>query len=129
MDPSARRVRGRVGDRDAAALTTDHRSLFAGWLGDRALVSRVVDDTPRTLVVDLATGEQRLAHDDEMWRPTVGPGRRMAAWWDGTVRRSEDGTAWLPERGRLVLGEWKDADGADVQVVADGPLTDWDLPM
>lgn len=116
----------RVGDREARAVTVDHGSLFSGWLGARPLVSRVVDGSPRTFVLDLATGTQRLAHDDPMWRPTVAPGHRVATWWDGTVRRSDDGKAWQPDHGRLVLGAWPDG-GSETQVLADGPISDWDV--
>jgi WD40-like Beta Propeller Repeat len=116
----------RVGDRQAKAVTSDHGSLFSGWLGDRALVSRVVDGSPRTVVLDLSTGSERPARSDSMWRPTVGPGRQMAAWWDGTVRSSDGGETWVPDAGQLVLGAWPDDNGG-VQVLADGPLTDWDV--
>ena len=61
-----------------------------------------------------------------MWRPTVGPGRETAAWWDGTVRLADDGKTWVPDRGKLVLGDWPNG-GADTQVLADGSLTDWDV--
>ena len=77
----ARRYVWHVGDREANAVTTDHGSQLAGWLGGRLLVSRVVDGTPRTSVLDLSDNSQRFVHDGAMWRPTVGPGRKTAAWW------------------------------------------------
>ena len=89
------------------------------------MVSRVVDGSPRTFILDLDARSQRLAHDGAMWRPSVGPGRRTAIWWDGTVKRSDDGMFWVPDTGRLVLGEWPDAAGG-AQVLADGPISDWD---
>ncbi len=36
-----------VGDAGARAVTTDHASVFSGWLDERLLVSRVVDGSPR----------------------------------------------------------------------------------
>jgi hypothetical protein len=114
-----------TGDRDARAVTDDHASLLAGWLGRQLLVSRLVDGTPRTFVLNPSTGVERSAHEDSMWLPTVGPGRRTAAWWDGTVRRTDDGLAWTPDTGSLVLASWPD--GKVQQVLADGPLTDWDV--
>lgn len=115
----------RVGDRLAKAVTTDHGSQLAGWLGERLLVSRVVDGKAHTSILDLGDGSQRQAGDGAMWRPTVGPGRRTAAWWDGSVRLADDDT-WVPDHGRLVLGAWPDG-AADDQVLAEGPITDWDV--
>ena len=115
----------RVGDRLAKAVTTDHGSQLAGWIGERLLISRVVDGRPQTSILDLTDGSRRQAGDGTMWRPTVGPGRRMAIWWEGTVKRADDGITWVPDRGRLVLGTWPD--GGDSQVLADGAVTDWDV--
>ena len=75
-----------------SAVTTDHGSQLAGWIGGRLLVSRVVDGTPRTSVLDLSDNSQRSVHDGAMWRPTVGPGRKTAAWWDG-IRHARRTTA------------------------------------
>ena len=116
----------RVGDRLARAVTLDHDSQLAGWIGDRLLVSRVVDGAPRTAVLNLPDKSQRSVGDGAMWRPTVGPGRRTAAWWDGTVRRADDGVTWVPGKGRLILGAWPDG-GDNGQVLADGPISDWDV--
>ena len=60
-----------------------------------------------------------------MWRPTVGPRREMAIWWEGSVKQADDGITWVPDRGRLLLGTWPDL--ADSQVLADGAVTDWDV--
>jgi hypothetical protein len=38
----------RVGDAEAVPVTTDHRSVFAGWLGGQALGSRAVAVVPQT---------------------------------------------------------------------------------
>ena len=116
----------RVGDKRAKAVTGDHDAQLAGWIGARLLVSRIVDGKPRTAILDLADDTERAAGDGAMWRPTVGPGRDTAAWWNGTVRLADDGRTWVPDRGKLVLGDWPNG-GADTQVLADGSLTDWDV--
>ena len=116
----------RVGDRKAKAVTAEHDAQLAGWIGDRLLVSRVVDGEPSTAILDLADDTERLAGDGAMWRPTMGPERKVAAWWDGTVRLADDGMTWVPDRGRLVLGDWPNG-GADAQVLAERGVTDWDV--
>ncbi len=116
----------RVGDRRAKAVTSGHDAQLAGWIGERLLVSRVIDGKPRTAILDIGSGAERAAGDGAMWRPTVGPDRDTAAWWDGTVRLDDDGRTWVPDRGRLVLGDWPNG-GADAQVLADGSITDWDV--
>jgi hypothetical protein len=115
-----------VGDREANAVTTDHGSQLAGWIGGRLLVSHVADGTPRTTILDLSDNSQRSVHDGAMWRPTVGPGRKTAAWWDGTMTRADDGVTWVPKNGSLILGAWPDG-GGDPQVLAEGPISDWDV--
>jgi len=114
------------GDSRATAVTTDGDSQFAGWLGDELLVSRVVGGEPRTLILSLATGDERAARQGPMWRPTVDADAGAAAWWDGTVRASEDGLSWLPDEGRLVLERWPGG-GADPQVLAETGITDWQV--
>ncbi len=114
------------GQTTATAVTTDHESVFAGWLGDRILVSRVVDGLPVTVTLDLGSGDEQVVGGDTMWRPTVARDARVAAWWDGTVKLADDGFTWLPDTGRLILAPWP-AGGADAQVLATGPMTDWEV--
>jgi hypothetical protein len=115
----------RVGDRKAKAVTDEHDAQLAGWIGDRLLVSRVVDGEPTTAILDLADDTERVAGDGAMWRPTMGP-RKVAAWWDGTVRLADDGMTWVPDRGRLILGDWANG-AADAQVLTQRAVTDWDV--
>jgi hypothetical protein len=115
-----------VGDRKAKAVTAEHDAQLAGWIGERLLVSRVVDGEPSTAILDLADDTERLVGDGPMWRPTMGPERNVAAWWDGTVRRADDGTTWVPDRGQLILGDWPGG-AADAQVLAGRGITDWDI--
>ena len=114
----------KVGDERALAVTDDHRSVFAGWLGKRLLVSRVRGDEARTVELTLADGGSEAVYDGPMWRPTVGPGATSGVWWDGTVRAAADDTGWLPDQGELVLGSWP-ADASSKQVLGGQDLTDW----
>jgi hypothetical protein len=114
----------KVGDERALAVTDDHRSMFAGWLGKRLLVSRVRGDEARTVELTLSSGKADSAYDGPMWRPTVGPAGTSGVWWDGTISGGADGTAWLPDRGELVLGAWP-ADGTTKQVLGGRGLVDW----
>jgi hypothetical protein len=112
-------------DTVARPVTTDHGSLFSSWLGDQLIVSRVVDGTPTTMLVDPVTGSEQAAPADGMWRPTVGPNQQSGVWWDGTIKPTEDGFSWTPADGRLVLGSWPD--GKDTQVLSEGNVTDWQV--
>ena len=113
-----------VGDPKAHAVTTDHSSLFAGWLGADALVNRVTADGARTSVLSLKTGDETPAHDGAMWRPAVDPDGTMGVWWDGTVAATGNGLGWAPKSGRLVLEPWPAGD-AEPQVLATTGLSDW----
>ena len=113
-----------VGEPKALAVTTDHSSLFAGWLGADALVSRVTDDGARTSVLSLKTGDETAAHDGAMWRPAVDPDATMGVWWDGTVAATGNGLGWAPKSGRLVLEPWPAGD-VEPQVLATTGLSDW----
>ena len=115
-----------AGDAKAVAITTDHRSVFAGWLGDKVLVSRVTDGVPTTAILDRSTNEEQPVGNDTMWRPTVSPDERVAAWWDGTVKLGTDGITWVPDQGRLILAPWPDA-GQDAQVLTEGPISGWEV--
>jgi hypothetical protein len=114
----------RVGDAKALAVTTDHRSAFASWVGGLAIGSRpdplltVVDGLaspapdvqPITFSIDPTTGvETQLAVRG--WRPAVAPTGDRAVVWKGSVSVSEDGTTVTPAVGGLVVADWSpDAD-------------------
>lgn len=131
---SARPVDGSTGpdvyvwqitDTVAHAVTTDHASLFSSWLGDQLLVSRVVDGSASTTLIDPATASEQPVPADGAWRPTVAPDGQSGVWWDGQLTPTEDGFSWTPGEGRLVLGSWPE--GKDIQVLATGALTDWQV--
>jgi hypothetical protein len=132
----------RVGEQVARAVTDDGGSVFADWIGDRLVVSRVVSpgsspepaqaESPVTVVLDPGTGEETRVPVAAMWRPAVDPMGRIAVWWDGTVERTVDGHGWRPRSGNLVMGPWPDDDavptgraGRGDLVLASGPVTDW----
>ena len=114
------------GDARAIAVTTDHMSVFNGWLGNRLLISRIVDGNPATVILDLETGGEEEVGDASMWRPAISPDGQVAAWWDGTLKPVDDGQTWAPDKGKLVLAPWPKA-GAENQVLADGPINDWEV--
>jgi hypothetical protein len=115
-----------VGESMASAVTTDHGSVFAGWIGGNLLASRVVAGTPVTMLISPATGTATRVGSQPMWLPTVAPGADVAIWWDGSVRHGPDGRTWIPDTGRLILAPWPD-DGGAVQVLAPAPLADWEV--
>jgi hypothetical protein len=104
----------RPGDAKATAITTDHRSMFSGWLGTRILGSRGVETpdprklAPQAFLIEPATRvETALAA--HIWRPSVDPLRRVAVYWDGSLDLDATGTELRPADGHLVLGGWTGA--------------------
>ena len=96
----------------ARPVTTDHDSLFAAWIGNSLLASRVVGGTATTTLLNPSTGAEVPVAAGSAWRPAPGPGETTAVWWDGTIGRSSDGFGWVPGSGRLVLGAWPTAAAA-----------------
>jgi len=114
----------KVGDARALAITDDQRSVFAGWLGKRPLVSRVRGTEARTVALSLSDGTADAVYDGAMWRPTVAPDGTAGVWWDGSIRPAADESGWLPDRGELVLGTWP-ADDSTKQILGGNELNDW----
>lgn len=128
----------RRGDETARALTSDHRSIFASWLGDSILGSRaaqpLVDGqndavaAPTTFIIDPATGVE-TARRDAGWRPVVDPTERYVISWNGTVSVTGGGLDWRPASGALELRAWS-ASGKDAspgEVLSTGPVADFDV--
>lgn len=113
----------RVGDDQAVRLTQDHRSYFASWAVDRIVISRLPADhagdtaagtrpvDALTVVVDLATGQQRVANGPSLWLPTVDPLGRYAVAWVGRLRT--DGRQVTPRAGGLYFVDWTTVDPFD----------------
>ena len=117
-----------VGDAGARAVTTDHASVFSGWLGERLLVSRVVDGKPETALMNLGGGTETAVGTGSTWRPAVSPNHKAAVWWDGTLKLADDGVTPVPGAGRLVLGSWPAGKvAAESQVLHTGALSDWEV--
>lgn len=108
----------RVGEKKAVRLTQDHRSYFASWAEERIVISRIPTAAAggtaagpvdaRTIVMDLATGEERAATGPSMWLPTVDPLGRYAVAWVGRLR--SDGHQVTPRVGGLYLVDWTQID-------------------
>ena len=102
----------RVGESAAAAVTTDHRSVFGSWSEDLVVGSTAVTDeagvtTPSAFVLDPATGELRLLVEaGPAWRPVVDPTGWNAVYWRGTLAPTADGLGWTAADGALVVGTW-----------------------
>ena len=119
----------RVGERHAERLTSDHGSVFSGWLGNTILASGArfreesgtdgqgavpeADADPatvvaRSLLVEPGTGSTTEIARNDVWRPVVDPTGRVAVYWAGTLRWSDDARSWEPAAGELVVAGWKD---------------------
>jgi len=139
-----------AGDTLARAMTKDHRSVFAGWLGDTILGSRVVEETPaaegeapsadpsassgpvsstptnvplrpEAFLLDPTTGEATPIAGRRVWRPSADPTGMLAVYWDGSLEVDESG-AWQTVRGRLVVGPWSG-------LATEPPSDDADTPV
>jgi hypothetical protein len=108
----------------ALRVTTDHRSVFAGWQSGDLVVSRVGGRDGTSWIVDPADGSERGPVSDG-WLPTISPNRQAAVWWDGDVRFGRDGVTPRTGTGSLVLGPWG-RDG-ETQQIAEGPLDGWSV--
>ena len=133
----------RTGTDTAEPVTTDHASVFSDWVEDQLLVSREDPDgdpitgaqgvVPESILLDPITGRERRISNDPMFRPTVSPTGRNAVWWQGAIQPGPDGMGWEPRTGRLLLGRWQqpgakpsEDPGANADVLASGPVPDWD---
>jgi hypothetical protein len=128
----------RVGDPSARAVTTDHASVFASWVGTRMLGSRpdangaVTGEVSATsFFIDPADGtETPIA--GALWRPVVDPNDRWSVSWEGTVKLADDGLTVVPATGSLVLRPFVADVGPDLSVatpvvVADGASPEFDV--
>jgi hypothetical protein len=133
----------RNGEERAQAVTTDHRSFFSAWLGDRLVISSAAafrsspgqpELIPSSYLVDPATGHRTEMVDTNLWRPVADPEQRWTVGWDGTIRATADGSSIEPAAGRLVLRPWGGRlveGGAPLpttatKVLAMGDIHDWD---
>jgi hypothetical protein len=126
----------RVGSDHAVRVTDDGASYFASWTANEMVVSRPAETTrpgpdPVSLRIDPANGDERRAGD--AWRPAVDPTGKRAIVWVGSLKRSDDGLGWVPDKGTLELRSWS-GDGAGRargserdRVVTDAAPRDFDV--
>ncbi|HET9083609.1 MAG TPA: zf-HC2 domain-containing protein [Candidatus Limnocylindrales bacterium] len=126
----------RVGSAKAVRVTDDGASYFASWSDNDMIVSRPTDPSaaksdPASVRVDPANGNERDAGDG--WRPAVDPTGKRAIVWVGTLKVADDGSGWVPDKGRLELRSWS-RDGAGRsqgserdRVVTDSAPRDFDV--
>jgi hypothetical protein len=111
----------RVGDERATRLTSDHRTWFASWSGDRIVASRVSgrggEVAARTIVIDPSTGRWREVALRDAWLPSVDPDGRYALSWRGEL----EGPARQPRTrsGELFLVDWAAVDPFQAQAPRD----------
>jgi WD40-like Beta Propeller Repeat len=127
----------RDGDASAQRVTSDHRTYFASWSGNRIVVSRPAaaagsgeGSIPRiaTIVLDPVAGDESQVQGPEMWLPAVDPTGRYAVAWMGSL--TTDGPALKPKHGALYLLDWASLDtaaqpssGGDVQTAGRAPVS------
>jgi Putative zinc-finger len=139
----------KVGDAEAAPITTDHRSVFGSWSGNTIVGSTVVTsgdgqtNEPAAFLITPDGTTIDLPQTGLAWRPAVDPNEGSAVYWSGTVEPTADGVGWRTVAGSLVIGRW--TGGTDTSAgpsatplsgdqaversetsIAAGPLADWD---
>ena len=105
----------RVGDAQAAPITTDHRSVFGSWAGASIVGSTVTAgsngrlERPLAFLIAPGATEPTLQPQTGLaWRPVVDPHGRAAVYWSGRLEPTEDGLGWTTRSGKLVVGRWDD---------------------
>ncbi len=137
---------------DAVEIVGDPASSAGS--GERS-VGAQLEFRPEAFLVDPETREEVVLDLARVWRPAVDPTGKRAVYWDGTVRTTETGVDLETAGGRLVVGSWPDepalptdadagpatpaagtavppsaqpsaGDEGSLEVLADGPIRDWD---
>ena len=127
----------RIGDERARRITQDGASYFASWSDDTLIASRPDDATATaadasTVSIDPGSGAEQEA--GQGWRPAIDPTGKRAVVWIGSLKRSDDGLTWVPDKGALELRSWS-AEGPDrtrgsvrrERVVSDAAPRDFDV--
>ena len=138
----------RVGDPQARAMTTDHRSTFGSWAdglvigsrpgppptlpapppGDTDTASPAADVDPITFTIDPTTGAEAIL-PVAWWRPSVSPTGERAVVWDGSVVVDGGNRIVTSADGQLVLVPWAVDDAGSIDlatpIVSEGPIADF----
>jgi hypothetical protein len=108
------------GQEQARAVTSRHSDLFAGWLGQKILVSEIAAGTcadtttgaaemigTTSCLFDPASGNV-LRIDRPMLVAGVDPTGRYLIYWSGAVEFDTVSGLWQPGKGELYFDRWAD---------------------
>ena len=99
----------RTGWERAQAITTSHADLFAGWFGQRILISEFAtggsgDDATSYVYDPVSAAVTRI--DRQMLLPAVDPTGTYLVYWSGTVAFNSATGMWEPGQGDLYFDAW-----------------------
>ena len=99
----------RTGWERAQAITTSHADLFAGWFGQRILISEFATggsgDAASSYVYDpVSAAVTRI--DRQLLLPAVDPTGTYLVYWSGKVAFNSATGMWEPGQGDLYFDEW-----------------------
>ena len=121
----------RTGQAQATRITFRHAGLFAGWFGQRVMISEIAGQSggaaasaqpgsalgSTSFIYDPATGEA-LQIDRPMLLPAVDPTGRYLVYWAGSVVRDPATGLWQPGNGDLYFDSWSDLKLTPVSLAA-----------
>jgi hypothetical protein len=111
----------RTGQAQATRITFRHSGLFAGWFGERVMISEISGQAggaaastqpgsalgSTSFIYDPATGKA-LQINRPMLLPAVDPTGRYLVYWAGAVERDPATGLWQPGNGDLYFDSWSD---------------------
>ena len=114
----------RSGQAQATQITSSHSAMFAGWYGQRILISEILPATAAagagatassgaavpvasSYIYDPSTGQAQEI-DRSMLLPAVDPTGQYVIYWAGTVVLDPVSGLWQPGSGDLFVDSWSD---------------------